>query len=277
LELTRPTGDFNLNALPADEKLRKLMFIATSGSDVMLTPYAATTNGQTIQEKQKRDDRAFYDAMVGAIASRERIEQFHVEIAELDKRRIDLLAKVDERLRLAEERLQRLRDEAPTIDFPDGSRRKVFRDHDKVRDEFGGIVSSDIIKAEGVSKDTRNWDKNVAFAKNVDALRNIRRDVENAGNEMKADLERSEKNELSDKEMDKRRLKFESDLAKAEKAVADYDIESTASVKGRTFETPLNPTLAFEKARAAEEPALSAPEQPIIKPLHAPASAPVLK
>jgi hypothetical protein len=270
----RPVDIFNANA-SSEEARRILAYLEATGSDVVATVHSRI-NGETPEQRRAREDREFSASIGRVIATQERIEQFHIEIRELEKRRTDLLAKIDERLRIAEEKLQRLRDEAPTVEFPDGSRRKVFRDHDKVRDEFGGLVSPDIIKAEAVSKDTRNWEKNRTFAKDVESLSDIRRDLEKAGNDMKGDLERADKHELSNNDMDKRRRKFEDDLAKAEKALGQYDAGVNVTNKERTFGTLLNPTLAFDKVRATEEAPLPTQPEPF-KPPQPAASAPAPK
>jgi hypothetical protein len=165
-------------AAPSAEQWRQLYFHAVTGNDAVLTPYTMREDQipgtkAEIERRQKEEDfRAFM--RVAVAATQERIERFHVEMRELDERRVKLLERIDERIRLTEERLQRLRDAAPEIEFPDGMRRKVFRDFDRVRDETGAFVSPDIIRAEAVSDDPRNWRETTGTIQMLNRLREQR-------------------------------------------------------------------------------------------------------
>jgi hypothetical protein len=168
----RPTNIFALVATPSPELLRRLLYHAVTGNEFIITPFRPPEGGngpraQAAREKKEREDRAWVQMVM---ASQERIARFQDSMKRWDIASEKALDEIREDLRKAKKEWQRMKDEAREITFPDGTRRRVFRDGENVRDEQGTLVSSDIAKAEDVSHDPRQWAITSAFGDEVKRL-----------------------------------------------------------------------------------------------------------
>lgn len=251
----QPTNEFNIAALFTEKGSRHLLNLALSGNDSVITPFAMRDglSAQARAEAQRRRDEDFQTFARVVMASQERIERFHVELAELEDRRLALLARTEAELREAQDRLQQLRDAAPEVEFPDGTRRKVFRDGNDVRDETGALVSPEIIKAEAVSNDPNNWRENLQFGSVVRQAKDRIDRLDRAGDKIKTADQQAKDGKMSDKDMDEFKADLEKALTAEEKPIiADY--AARPATRERTFDTTVTPTTDFTLAAPGNVP-----------------------
>jgi hypothetical protein len=258
-----PVSEFNASAHPSPELLRRLMFAAYSGNEFIRTAFTipdGVGNGpkaQAAREKKEREDRMLAQMVM---ASQQRIERFRIEMKEVEDKRLELLARTEEDLRIAREKRQRLRDAAPEIDFPDGTRRKVFRDYDNVRDETGAPVDPGIIKAEQVSNNPHNWEEMVGADRMEMRLQARRDKLHLMGEEMKNAETRFGEGTMSDKEKKEFKEALKKALADEEQAMKQERITEPAA-RERTFRTGVQPTADFMLTAAPRAP--DAPDRPL--------------
>jgi hypothetical protein len=172
---TKVTEDFNIFAVTSDPRVVLLQrYLAEIG--VLTHNGFGIKSAEQKQNERQREEEEFLDHVrEGMKATAEQIEAFHVDLQKLDEERIELLSKTEQQLREVRERLKKLRDEAPEMTMPDGSRRSLFRDGDRVRDETGAFVDTEIVKPEAVSKDEFNWRK-YAGGRKIEAVLSTRYD-----------------------------------------------------------------------------------------------------
>lgn len=251
----------------SEEGRRTLLYHALTGNDSVLTPFTGTDglSAYARTEAQRRKDQDFQTFARIVLASQERIERFHIELTELEEKRVALLARTEAELEEAQDRLRHIRDAAPEIDFPDGSRRKVFRDGDNVRDEAGATVRPGIIKAEAVSNDPLQWSEFSNTLNKEQALAARRDKLQQLGEKIKDAGQQADSGKMSDKDMDE----FKDNLEKA--LAAEDPVQMTNASPARrdkTFQTHLSPTADFAStAVAAAAPAAKpdAADQPSVK------------
>lgn len=273
----RPTNEFNLTAVPSEEMRRLLYYYEQTGNDALILPHAAVT-AETVREKQRREDRDFSDYVEHVLASRERVELFHVEMTEIDEKRSELLDRVRAKLRETREELKRLRDAAPEVTLPDGRHVKVYRDFDDVRTEANELVDRTIIKAEAVSNDPWNFSKIQHSAGMEKRISEIETRVAASRENDRIALTKADKGEMSGKDIDKHTTGSRKAFAE-EASEFDRLLRETPAFKEKTFHTSVEPTHAFRNAAAgfdSEPPAIPTPDG--FKPANAVgASAPALK
>lgn len=246
-------NEFAFAASPSPELLRRLMYHAVTGNEFIITPFRLpegapnSPRAQAARERKEQDRQAWMQAVM---ASQERIERFRTELKEFENKRLELLVRTKEELRVAKEKLQRHHDAAPEIEFPDGTRRKVFRDHDSVRDESGTPVDPAIIRAEAVSNNPEHWQENVSFRDGVGRLEARRDKFQKIGEAMEDAGRRADNGEMSDREMDRFKSDLDRVLADEEQAMNEDRARGPAA-KERTFRTTLAPTPEFMAAAAA--------------------------
>lgn len=272
----QPTNEFNIAALFTESGRRHLLNLALSGNDSVMTPFVPPDGlraGARAEAQRRRDDNFQMMARM-ALASQERIERFHVELAELEDRRLALLARTEAELREAQDRLRQLRDAAPEIELPDGTRRKVFRDGNDVRDEAGTLVRPEIINAEAVSNDPLHRKKYLS-AKDVHSRLVERRDrLHQFGEQIKDAGQQADDGKMSGKDMDEFKADLEKALAAEESPIAAMRA-ATPAARERTFGTAVTPTVDFTLAAPGNMPD-TLPREPDnkIKPLSPDVSAP---
>jgi len=249
----RPTDEFNLSATPSEEMKRKLLYYALTGNESIATPYTMAEGGLTRAESQRRKDRDFEDFVRFAMASRERVERFQAELTKLEEKRVALLARTEAELRESQERLQQLRAAATEIDFPDGTRRKIFRDGAIVRDEGGAVVSPDIIKAEGVSNNPEQWSDFSKAKDYTDKLAERRDRLNQIGERLKEAGQQADDGKISDKDMDEFKADLEKALVAEERPIAARPAAAPVP-RERTFGTAVTPTTDFTLAAPGNMP-----------------------
>lgn len=231
-------NEFNAVAVPSQEVMRKLLYLASTGSESVLNPFKTpdAANGAKARER----DQAFERLVQLALGSPERVAQFHVELDALEERRIALLLRTEEELTEARGKLKRLHDEAPEITIENGTRRKVFRDFDRVRDETGAFVGRDVIKPESVSDNPRNWTESVVSDEMATQLMARRDRLIVAGEKFEQARERSADGKMSDQDMDKSRTEFGMLLDQEEQAIK-VGRETGPVGRDRTLLTEITP------------------------------------
>lgn len=271
----QPTNEFNIAALFSESGRRHLLNLALSGNDSVMTPFVPPDGlrAGARAEAQRQRDEDFQMLAKMALATPERIQQFRVEMGELEEIRVRLIERLDQRLRESREKLKRLHDEAPEITRPDGTRHKVFRDFDQVRDETGALVSPEVIKAEAVSKNPRNWQENI----NIDAAISHdlaqRERLERRGEKIKAGMKSAGDGDLTAQGADE----ITNETAKAiaeEERLFNQPQAAAPMPKERTLQTSVMPVPDFGHAASGAADTPARPPEPDIKPQGPTASTP---
>ena len=158
----RPGSEFNAVGAPSEELKRKLLYLAVTDGESILSGFTGIEGFGTASES-KEAEKANADTiftlmqMQMAEANQERIEQLNARLDRLDRASYEALRETEEQLRLAREELNLIRDNAFEITFPDGTVKKVYRGGDTVRTEDGAVVSPDIIRSEDIPDGASNW------------------------------------------------------------------------------------------------------------------------
>jgi hypothetical protein len=261
---TKVTADFNIYSVSNDPRVLELQrYLALTGV-LQHNPFGIKSQEEKERE-QRREDREFAARLREAVASPERIEQFHVEMKELDEKRSDLLERIRKELRQTREELQRLREAAPEVELSDGTRSKVYRDYDDVRTESGELVSPTIIKPEDASSDPQSFSKMRRALEKEESLRELGKRVEARRDQDKAELKRADKGELSSKDIDRYTAEAKKSLARD---ANDFEklLQNAPEIKERTFKTSIMPASVFNGAADGAGTALFDTLQPEIKP-----------
>jgi hypothetical protein len=156
----RPTDIFNAAGAASQEVMRQLLYAAETGNENVLTPFSTPDgvgDGPKAQVKRERDDREFEQWMEFTLASQEKMEEFERKLDLLDQASAEALAENEAQLREAKEALKRIRDRAYTVDMPDGSRVKVYRDGAAVRNDDGALVSPQVLKPTDIPDTAPTW------------------------------------------------------------------------------------------------------------------------
>lgn len=251
-------NEFNSIGAPSETLKRKLLYLAEIGSEAVTSGYRSSAGyaGQNLQEKRDDADAQFHALVEMAMASQERIAQFHADLENLDARRIRLIGRIDDELREAREDRQRLHDQAESITFPDGATRKVFRDHDRVRDESGTLVDCELAKAEEVSDNPHQWKDNLISKTKVTELEVKRARLVAFGEDMDNARERANDGKLFGGELDRLTAEFESALAVEEQELVQQQPDGPDQVRMTTsgLETDIVPMVDFERASSGVMP-----------------------
>jgi hypothetical protein len=141
-------------------QLRQWM-LALSGNEAISNGITreAERLGLTPQSRARKEREQEQERRVAAAvqAMREETERVMKRLDHLDQASMAALLENEELQRAAREELQRIRESAYEITMPDGSVAKVYRDGDKVRDDAGALVSSDVVKADEVPPAFSTW------------------------------------------------------------------------------------------------------------------------
>lgn len=241
------TDEFNLNASSAEVRRRQL-YHAVTGNESVFTAFAAA-NTQKLEVERRRKDENLQSLARMVLASREQIASFRSDLVKFDEQRIELLAKTEQELLEIRGKLKRIRDSAPEMTMPDGSRRKIFRDGDQVRDESGGVISTELVDARTVSSNRQNWNEFTDLVRRDSVVTARREDLLKLGDDISRADKLATDGKMSPEEMDKFRTETEKRLAALEHPVAKA--EGKLSVTGeKTFQTGISPTSQFADATA---------------------------
>lgn len=225
------------------------MYFATSGSEVVATPFTAIINGETPREKQRREDREFYERLAGALASREQIETFTKELDRLDAASTAALLENEEKLRIARKELQQIRERAYELTRPDGTVTKVYRDGEIVRDDDGSEVNSTLIKPQDIPDSLPTWEqRKTAGAAVVEAEKEYKAVVEYRERLEKLHS-RLDKGNVTDKELGEMKMGAERmpDSVRAHYERLTGDRTSGPVQPASTFASEHRPTRPFAK------------------------------
>lgn len=132
------TNEFNVGASPSETMKRKLAYLAATGSESLTSGFKKLSgiSGPVGNDAEPSDDFA---AMMMQVASEE-MRRFEERLAELEEASLAALLENEEKLREAQEELERIRERALLITMPDGRKVRVYRDGDVVRDEDGNVI-----------------------------------------------------------------------------------------------------------------------------------------
>jgi hypothetical protein len=148
----RPGNEFNAHAVMPEELQRRLLALALSGNESIMSAFTAMADRAGLTEngraKREREIERYQALTRMVMATQERISEFQKELDRLERASYEALVESEEKLREARKELERIRERAYEIPMPDGTRLKVYRDGDVVRDEADNIVSAEIIKVE---------------------------------------------------------------------------------------------------------------------------------
>jgi hypothetical protein len=176
-----PSNEFNASATPSQEMLRRLMAMALSGNEALHSVFSAmadragnTERGRVAREKENERIASF---MRTAMASQERVAEFQKKLDELERASYEALIENERQLTEAQEELARIREQAYEITLRDGSKAKVYRDGDKVRDDAGNEVSEDVVKPGDISDRMPDWSRRRAAGERVDELTHERQRI----------------------------------------------------------------------------------------------------
>lgn len=259
-------NEYNSIGAPSEDVKRKLLYLAEIGSEAVTSAFRASagSTGHNTQEKRDTADEQFHALAVMATASQERIAQFHADLENLDARRIELIGRIDDDLRVAREERERLLDDAEVVTFPDGTMRKVFREKDHVRDESGALIGREIAKAEEVSDNPHQWRDNLTSKARVTELEVKRERLVALGEDMENARERAYDGKLSGGELDRLTADFEKALAAEEQELVQQQPDGRPDQLRMTasgLETDIFPMIDFERASSGAVPDLSFEEE----------------
>jgi hypothetical protein len=149
-----PSNEFNTSATPSQDMLRRLMAIALGGGEALHSLFSAmaensgrTERGRAAREKEIERTATF---MRTVMATQERVAEFQKKLDAMQRESYEALIKSEERVREARKELERIRERAYEVPLPDGSKLKVYRDGDQVRDDDDNLVDESIIRAEEI-------------------------------------------------------------------------------------------------------------------------------
>lgn len=131
-------NEFNLTGTPSEELKRRLMYLAISGSGAVHTGLDSQRERIAAREKDDLGDDML--AVLVRQASEQDVRRLRERLALLDEASLAALLENEERMREAEEELQRIRERAFVHTRPDGSKVRVYRDGNAVRDEQGNLI-----------------------------------------------------------------------------------------------------------------------------------------
>ena len=243
----RPVNEFNLTGALSPEMARKLLYLAAIGSESLASGFRKASG---VHPDGGADPAEQIVTMMMRMATEEQVRQFHERLDELEARRLRLLERIDEELEKARAERQRLYDEAVEVVFPDGTVHKLFRDGDRVRDEYGNFVSPDIISAEEAANDPRQWSENLASNDLVERLEAQRERVDGLGDQIQGARAQADAGTYSADDLDDRKTEFERLLAAEERSFAPdrADAGPVRNLTGSGLQTDAVPMLAFEQA-----------------------------
>lgn len=193
--------EFNLIAVPSDGLLRKLAYLAATGNEAVMLPFALT-GGAKVEAERRRKEREFQDFARRALASSERVEEFTKKLELLDQASAQALVESEEKLRKAKEDVQRLRDRAYELTTPDGGATKVYRDGGMVRDDNGTQVDPLLIKPDDIPESAPTWGE-IQDKENI--VRNAQRqhrEISDYRERLEKGRKRLEKGAISEDELD---------------------------------------------------------------------------
>lgn len=275
----RPLNVFNLYASRSPEASRLLAHLEVTGSEVVITQNPRI-NGETKQEKQRREDREFYATISHAIASRERIEEFQEKLDRYDEAATAALLENEEKLRVARKELQHVRDRAYELTRPDGSITKVYRDGEIVRDDDGAEVEAALIRPADIPATAPTWQMRREVGGKLDDL--VRRNEEIR--EYREGVERARKISESGRMTEKELEEYSAGLDRMPADVrrhyrpqerSELDHQAAPTQAEGTLQASTRPTGAFLAAVKPEDLAeLEAKLGPDVRPQGPSASAP---
>lgn len=158
---TGTTNEFNALCLLSPAQMLRLEILAFQGFSPVSNAFTQEADRLGLspqgRERKEREERIkFATAM---LASRQQVAEFQKYLDRLQEASARAVGETGEKARIASAELQRIRDAAFEAQFPDGTRRKVYRDGATVRDDAGGIVSSDVVRAADIPEGFSTWEQ----------------------------------------------------------------------------------------------------------------------
>ena len=147
----RLVDEFNVLAIAPQALQLKLAAAAIYGSEATVNAFTQAADRAGLTErgralKEKEQERR----TTAVMATQERVAEFQKKLDAIQRESYDALIKSEERLREAQKALERIRERAYEVPLPDGTKLKVYRDGDLVRDDNDNIVDASIIRAEDI-------------------------------------------------------------------------------------------------------------------------------
>lgn len=209
-----PTNIFNANSGLTQSMQLKLVTMALAGDSPVsngITEMADRNSPSPKGRERKERDQAreFAERMR---ASQERMDKFQEKLNQLEQATAQALQENAEKLRESKKALDDVRARAYEITNPDGSTKRVYRDGDKVRDEAGAEVSSDVVQSDDLGDKFSNWSE---FVKADLAHGDIKAEHDRIkAYQMEVGQARGRGNEgdLSDKELDDLEARMKKDM-----------------------------------------------------------------
>lgn len=115
---------------------RKLAYLAATGSESLTSGFKRTCGISGGPDGGPSDDFASLTIQIVS----EEMRRFEERLADLERASVAALLENEEKMREAQEELDRIRERAHVITMPDGRKVRVYRDGDVVRDEEGSII-----------------------------------------------------------------------------------------------------------------------------------------
>ena len=268
------TTEFNAlcNLTPA--MMLRLEILAFQGFSPVSNAFTADADrlGLTPQgrERKEREQRQEFADRMEAI--RRQAAAFQRTLDLLEHATLEALRENEEHLRAAREDLQRVRDRAYEVTMPDGTVAKVYRDGDRVRDEAGGDVSPDIVRAEDIGNGHSTWAEHVDGLKRVEELQTKREALQAYQRRIQGARETVAGDDLSAEELDRLEGNLQKDVpAEVQKnlqaatgpaALPARDVGPSQSGLARPFTKAANGValaLTDDDFRSTVAPSVSAP------------------
>lgn len=164
--------EFSAVGAPPQELQRKLLYLAESGSGSVLSAHATMNGSGPAAQRDKADSESFETmrAFMQMQEREQRIKDLNDALAARETASYEALIENQKRLTKAKEELERLRERAYEITFPDGTLRKVYRDGDTVRTDEGAKVDPQIVKPGDIPDQAPTWAERRALGRQKDQL-----------------------------------------------------------------------------------------------------------
>lgn len=183
----------------------QLMALALSGNSPVSNAFTEEADRLGLTEKgrerKEREEQKRFSEQMEAL--REQTKQFQEQMDRLDQACAEALLENDEKLRIAREELDRIREHAYEITMPDGTVAKVYRDGDTVRNDGGEEISQELVKPADVSDDPMQWTHRKEAKETVDRLEQARQHILQYQQKIEVAKERQQAGGLSGEDLEK--------------------------------------------------------------------------
>lgn len=250
----RPGSEFNLTSAPSEALRRKLLYLATTGSGSLASGFKKASD--TDPDGQE-DPGGQFVAMMMQMATADEMRRFRERLELVDEASTAALLENDEKLREAEEELERIRARALEVTLPNGRKVRVYRDGDIVRDEGGNLI--DFMKPADLPAGAPDLSEFKAAASLNARLRAERKQILAYRDRLDATQDRLDQGPVSLNDFDTLKdglgdipdsVKAQVDRIAAERGIAPPD-EKVSAVSSATLDAPTRPAKHFASAAPA--------------------------